>query len=122
MRKEENGKLTQVRCNGCGRELKLEKEIIREGYFAADVRFGYFSRKDGLRHKFDLCEDCYDKMDRYICHSGGRTAGDRAFIERQKKMLRKRQIARKDVRRLLIGNRRNDATALQMADFPDDAL
>ena len=61
MRKEENGKLTQVRCNGCGRELKLEKEIIREGYFSADVRFGYFSRKDGTRHKFDLCEDCYDK-------------------------------------------------------------
>ena len=62
-------------------------------------------------------------MDPYVCHSGGRIAGDRAFIERQnKKMLRKRQIARKDVRRLLIGNRRNDATAIQMADFPDDAL
>ena len=39
MRKEENGKLQQVICNGCG----------------------YFSRKDGLRHRFDLCEDCYDK-------------------------------------------------------------
>lgn len=61
MRKEENGKLTQVRCNGCGRELKLDKEIIREGYFTAEPRFGYFSRKDGTRHKFDLCEDCYDK-------------------------------------------------------------
>lgn len=61
MRKEENGKLTQVRCNGCGRELKVENEIIREGCFTADVRFGYFSRKDGVRHKFDLCEDCYDK-------------------------------------------------------------
>lgn len=61
MRKSENGKLTQVICNGCGRELKVEKEILREGCFAADVRFGYFSRKDGLRHKFDLCEDCYDK-------------------------------------------------------------
>ena len=35
MRKEENGKLQQVICNGCG--------------------------KDGLRHRFDLCEDCYDK-------------------------------------------------------------
>ena len=32
----------------------------REGYFTADVRFGYFSRKDGMRHAFDLCEDCYD--------------------------------------------------------------
>lgn len=61
MRKEENGKLQQVICNGCGQELKIENEIVREGCFAADVRFGYFSRKDGLRHKFDLCEDCYDK-------------------------------------------------------------
>lgn len=61
MRKSENGKLTQVRCNCCGRELQVENEIIREGYFTADVRFGYFSRKDGMRHKFDLCEDCYDK-------------------------------------------------------------
>lgn len=61
MRKSENGKLTQVICNGCGRELKVEKEILREDCFSADVRFGYFSRKDGLRHKFDLCEDCYDK-------------------------------------------------------------
>ena len=60
MRKEENGKLQQVICNGCGKELKIENEIVREGCFAADVRFGYFSRKDGLRHKFDLCEDCYD--------------------------------------------------------------
>lgn len=37
-------------------------------------------------------------------------------------MLCRQQIVRKDVRRLLIGNRRNDAAALQMADFPDDAL
>lgn len=61
MRKEENGKLKQVICNGCGRELKVENEIIREGYYAADARFGYFSRKDGIRHTFDLCEDCYDR-------------------------------------------------------------
>ncbi len=67
MRKSENGKLTQVICNGCGRELKVEKEILREGCFAADVRFGYFSRKDGLRHKFDLCEDCYDKWITSFC-------------------------------------------------------
>ena len=33
-----------------------------------------------------------------------------------------RQIVRKDVRRLLIGNRGNDAAALQVADLPDDAL
>ena len=37
MRKEENGKLQQVICNGCGKELKIENEIVREGCFAADV-------------------------------------------------------------------------------------
>ena len=61
MRNLENGRLKQVFCNRCGRELKVEKEMIREGCFTADIRFGYFSRKDGLRHRFDLCEDCYDQ-------------------------------------------------------------
>lgn len=60
-------------------------------------------------------------MDRYVCHSGGRSAGDRIFIDRTKRCCLGK-IVRKNVRRLLIGNRRNDAAALQMADFPDDAL
>ncbi|NLL92600.1 MAG: hypothetical protein GX225_00420 [Clostridiales bacterium] len=28
----------------------------------ADYVWGYFSEKDGERHSFDLCEDCYDAM------------------------------------------------------------
>jgi ribosomal-protein-alanine N-acetyltransferase len=24
--------------------------------------WGYFSKKDGERHSFDLCEHCYDKI------------------------------------------------------------
>ena len=36
--------------------------MIREGYFSADVIFGYFSNKDGLRHRWDLCESCYDAL------------------------------------------------------------
>ena len=67
MRRVENSKLKQVICNGCGRELRVENEILREGCFAADVRFGYFSRKDGIRHRFDLCEDCYDKWTETFC-------------------------------------------------------
>ena len=27
-----------------------------------EVEFGYFSRKDGETHTFDLCEDCYDEL------------------------------------------------------------
>ena len=54
--------LEQVVCNQCRKELKVEKGYIKEGCFAADFCFGYFSKKDGIRHRFDLCEDCYNKM------------------------------------------------------------
>lgn len=59
---ESGGQLLQVVCNQCKKELKLEKGYLKEGCFQVDFSFGYFSRKDGMRHRFDLCEDCYDKM------------------------------------------------------------
>lgn len=65
MRRYEDGqekKLTQAVCNRCGRQLKLENGYLKEGCFAADAVFGYFSRKDGITHHFDLCEDCYDEL------------------------------------------------------------
>jgi len=36
--------------------------IVCEGAYMADYVWGYFSEKDGERHSFDLCEDCYDAM------------------------------------------------------------
>lgn len=51
-----------VICNGCGKELLVENGIVKEGCFHVDAVFGYFSKKDGQIHSFDLCEDCYDKM------------------------------------------------------------
>lgn len=65
MRKYQAGqdrKLTQVVCNRCGRKLKVEDGYLKEGCFSAETSFGYFSRKDGTRHSFDLCEDCYDTL------------------------------------------------------------
>lgn len=65
MRKYEEGqkgKLIQVICNKCGRSLEVEEGYLKEFCFNADPSFGYFSHKDGLRHHFDLCEDCYDEM------------------------------------------------------------
>lgn len=59
---ETSGQLARVICNQCGKELKLEDGYLKEGCFTADVVFGYFSKKDGTRHRFDLCEECYDKM------------------------------------------------------------
>ena len=65
MRKYQVGQeriLTKVVCNQCGRELKVEDGYLKEGCFTADTAFGYFSKKDGNIYRFDLCEECYDKM------------------------------------------------------------
>lgn len=64
MRKFQTGekdKLVMVVCNGCGRQLKVENGYLKEGCFSADQVFGYFSKRDGVRHRFDLCEDCYQR-------------------------------------------------------------
>lgn len=57
----EENKLNEVICNKCGRKLTVENGCLKEGCFNADFVFGYFSKKDGTRHRFDLCESCYDK-------------------------------------------------------------
>lgn len=54
--------LEKVVCNQCGRELKLENGIVQEGIFQGEARWGYFSGKDGEKHFFDLCEECYDRL------------------------------------------------------------
>ena len=54
----------KIFCNQCGKELQQQEDMGREGYFSADVVFGYFSNKDGLRHRWDLCEHCYDALTR----------------------------------------------------------
>lgn len=54
--------LAAVICNKCKRELAVEDGILKEGCFCGNSRFGYFSNKDGKKHSFDLCEECYDKM------------------------------------------------------------
>lgn len=57
-----DNELTEAFCNKCGRPLRIEKGIIKEGCFCVDFVWGYFSKKDGHRHQFDICEDCYDAM------------------------------------------------------------
>lgn len=52
----------QLFCNVCGRELKFERGIVKEGVFEATKEWGFFSDKDLEIHRFDICEKCYDKM------------------------------------------------------------
>lgn len=58
----EQKELKSVVCNQCKKELKVQNGILMEGCFQAEITFGYFSNKDGKKHSFDLCEECYDKM------------------------------------------------------------
>lgn len=62
MRKNNNCEKMQIICNGCGKKILVEKEIVKEGVASFQVEWGYFSTRDGEIHSFDLCEDCYEKM------------------------------------------------------------
>lgn len=60
MRQYKHKILKQVFCNKCGKELKVENGILKEGCFKSRQSFDYFSDKDGIIQEFDLCEKCYD--------------------------------------------------------------
>ena len=55
-------KIDKVICDVCGKEI--EKNELNEfyDYFEIDKKWGYFSKCDGRNDKFDICEDCYEKM------------------------------------------------------------
>lgn len=57
-----DGTIRELKCNMCGKELKIEKGIVKEGVFSSEYQWDYFSEKDGEIHAFDLCESCYDEM------------------------------------------------------------
>ena len=62
MRVYKEQKLQSVCCNKCGKNISLKNGVMTEGVFSVDYRWGYFSNKDGKKHAFDLCEECYDKI------------------------------------------------------------
>ncbi len=49
-------------CNSCGKPLKEENGILKEDAFEATKEWGYFSGKDMEVHRFNLCEECYNKL------------------------------------------------------------
>lgn len=59
---DEQNEPVRVQCNACKKELKLEQGILKEGCFHVDFAWGYFSSRDGMQHRFDLCEECYDRF------------------------------------------------------------
>lgn len=51
-----------MNCNSCGKELRMQNDIVLEGAISSNIKWEYFSEKDGQSHKFVLCESCYDKI------------------------------------------------------------
>ncbi len=64
---KESERLQKTICNRCGKEIPVADGCETEGVFHVDYKWGYFSRKDGERHKFDLCESCYDSLLEQFC-------------------------------------------------------
>lgn len=49
------------RCNCCGKNISSENGIFKEDMLEIEKDWGYFSDKDGQKHKIIICEICYDK-------------------------------------------------------------
>lgn len=63
MRKyDSNMKLIEMKCNKCGKNIVVENGMAKEGVYNSEYNWGYFSEKDGEKHVFDLCENCYEEM------------------------------------------------------------
>lgn len=59
---EAKRELLEMTCNKCGRKMKVDKGIVGQGALSISYGWGYFSRKDGETHSFDICEECYDDL------------------------------------------------------------
>ncbi len=53
--------MKEIRCNICGKVIKKEQGILKEDVLEVVKDWGYFSEKDMERHKFLICESCYDQ-------------------------------------------------------------
>lgn len=59
---EKKAELVTVVCNSCRKELLVENGILKEECIHIEHNFGFFGLRDGECDRFDLCEECYQKM------------------------------------------------------------
>ena len=55
-------KREKVKCNQCGQDIQVFDGDSTQDYLQIRKKWGYFSKKDGTKHAFCLCETCYDKL------------------------------------------------------------
>lgn len=53
--------MESIKCNCCGKEIRREQGMQKEDVLEVVKDWGYFSEKDTERHRFLVCEACYDK-------------------------------------------------------------
>ena len=58
---DEHQTLQKVVCNHCEKSLFVENGLLKDAVYEGKQSFGYFSKRDGVTHRFDLCEACYDE-------------------------------------------------------------
>lgn len=52
----------RVYCNCCGKQIEMKEntQTALEDYVVIEKSWGYFSDKDGVRQKMNICESCFD--------------------------------------------------------------
>lgn len=52
----------KIYCNCCGKQIQMKEntQIALEDFVFIEKSWGYFSEKDGIRHKMHICESCFD--------------------------------------------------------------
>lgn len=58
--RENAAELVEIICNKCGKRIPVIKGVPQEDSLHVEKSWGYFSQKDGERHDFDICEECYE--------------------------------------------------------------
>ena len=68
MKKRKNSEKAEVHvfCNICGRELDHRGDILLEDYIQITKQWGYFSEHDLEFHSFNICERCYNVMEKHF--------------------------------------------------------
>lgn len=68
MKKRKNSEKAEVHvfCNICGRELDHRGDILLEDYIQITKQWGYFSEHDLELHSFNICERCYNVMEKHF--------------------------------------------------------
>lgn len=59
---KEQKEITKVICNMCKKEIEVKNGMPEEEILSVEKQWEYYSNKDGEKHSFDICEECYDKL------------------------------------------------------------